>query len=124
LGGRILKSNQVLHAAILLVLASGAGLAHSGEVSVIPPTAIITSPMTIAPPTIVIPPVSPPSAAAALQRLQAVVASFPLSAMSTQGLQQAASLVAQAQAAGILTSAEQNALVDLENDIQNELSAR
>jgi len=113
-----LKPNQTLHTVILLVLAFGAGLAHSGEVSVIPPTAIIT------PPTIVILPVSPPSAAAALQRLQAVVASFPLSAMSTQGLQQAANLVTQAQAAGTLTPAEQNALADLANNIQNELSGR
>jgi hypothetical protein len=80
--------------------------------------------MTITSPTIVILPVSPPSAAAALQRLQAVVASFPLSAMSTEGLQQAASLVEQAQAANTLTPAEQSVLADLANKIQSELSAR
>ncbi|PFG07899.1 hypothetical protein [Marinobacter sp. LV10MA510-1] len=119
-----MKPNQALHIVILLVLAFGAGPAHSGEVSVIPPTAIITPPMTINPPTIVILPVSPPSAAAALQRLQAVIAAFPLSAMSTQGLQQAANLVTQAQAAGTLTPAEQSALADLANNIQDELSGR
>jgi len=111
-----LKPNQALHIVILLVLAFGAGPAHSGEVSVIPPTAIIAPPVTITPP-----PVSPPSAAAALQ---AVAASFPLSAMSAQGLQQAANLVTQAQAAGTLTPAEQSALADLANKIQNELFTR
>jgi hypothetical protein len=72
---------------------------------------------------VILPVVSPP-AAAALQRLLAVVASFSLSAMSTQGLQQAASSVKQAQVTNTLTPAEQSALADLANNIQNELLAR
>lgn len=93
-----------------------AGSALAGQVSVIPPTAIITPP----PPAPT--PVSSPPATAV--RVPEVIGSFPVSAMSTSGLVEAAGLAEQAIDSPSLGPDQIEALVNLRNAINGELIER